>query len=371
MEYEKKLKGDKGIPSDSDGSSATDDEEEWGRRRQMMEEASDNEAEERESNLVMQEAKALDKAMEDRIVARKSSASSIGSTGSGLGMGPAWRSRYASRKRTGSLASNKTNGSFLSEDLVEEEEEQELLGIGGGYDTEGHQSRTEDSITSSPDDELVGTPRVLQSLASPGPRTARPPPSAPVWKTSFSIPPPPATAIRSTFELPSRPKLKNKPRPMSLSVLPPVLPSPITLVIETDEPLQTKVQPRTVKTSLTLPPVRQRAESRKLVPPPLHLRNSALRKASNSASDVASMVSTPSQTLFVFPPSPTLTTRTPSTMTLMSKVAGPVPFPSLSTPRVSTFRSKGRTRSFIGLGAPPTPTVAFSKVDVRGHVGLA
>jgi tyrosine-protein phosphatase len=37
---------------------------------------------------------------------------------------------------------------------------------------------------------------------------------------------------------------------------------------------------------------------------------------------------------------------------------------------VSTFHSKGRTRSFIGLGAPPTPTVAFSKVDVRGYVGL-
>ena len=319
----------------------------------------------------MQEAKALDKAMEDRIVARKSSASSIASTGSGLGMGPAWRSRYASRKRTGSLASNKTNGSFLSEDLVEEEEEQELLGLGGGFDTDSHQSRAEDSLTSSPGEELVGTPRTLNLLVSPAPRTARPPPSAPVWQTSFSIPPTPATAIRSTFELPSRPKLKNKPRPMSLSVLPPVPSSPITLVIETDDPPQTKVQPRAVKTSLSLPPVRQRAESRKLVPPPLHLRNSALRKASNGASDVSSMVSTPSQTLFVFPPSPTLTTRTPSTMTLMSNVVGPVPFPSLLTPRVSTFRSKGRTRSFIGLGAPPTPTVAFSKVDVRGLVGLA
>jgi len=364
LEYEKKLKGDKGTPSDSDPSSGTDDEEEWGRRRQMMEEASDNEAEERESNLVMQEAKALDKAMEDRIVARKSSASSIGSTGSGLGMGPVWRTRYASRKRTGSLASNKTNGSFLSEDLVEEEEEQELLGLGGGFDTESHQSRAAESVTSSPDDEHVGTPR---TLVSPAPRTARPPPSAPVWKTSFSIPPPPATAIRSTFELPSRSKLKNKP---GLSILPPVPSSPVNLVIETDEPLQTKVQPRAVKTSLPLPPVRQRAESRKLVPPPLHLRNSALRKASNSVSDMASMVSTPSQTLFVFPPSPTLTTRTPSTMTLMSNVVGPVPFPSLSTPRVSTFHSKGRTRSFIGLRAPPTPTVAFSKVDVRGHVGL-
>jgi tyrosine-protein phosphatase len=116
--------------------------------------------------------------------------------------------------------------------------------------------------------------------------------------------------------------------------------------------------------------VRRRAESRKLVPPPLHLRGSVLRKASTGSADLGAVAQTPSQTLFVFPPSPTLTTRTPSAMTLMSHHAGPVPFPSLSTPRVSTFHSKGRTRSFIGLGAPPTPTVAFSKVDVRGYVGL-
>lgn len=363
LEYEKKLKG---TPLDSDGSSGTDEEEEWGRRRRMMEDASDNEADERESNLVMQEAKALDKAMEDRIVARKSSASSFSSNGSGLGMRPAWRNRYVSRKRTGSIASNKTNKSILSEDLVEEEEEQDLLGIGGGFDTESHQSRAEDSLTSSPDDEHVGTPRTLSSLI---PSTFCPLPSAPAWQTSFSSPPP-ATAIRSTFELPSRPKPKNKPRPVSLNILPPVPASPITLVIETDELPQTTIPPRAVKPNLISPPVRQRSESRRLIPPSLHLRNSVLRKTSHSASDVTSMVSTPSQTLFVFPPSPTLTTRTPSTMTLLSNVAGSVPFPSLSTPRVSTFHSKGRTRSFIGLRSPPTPTVAFSKVDVRGYVGL-
>jgi tyrosine-protein phosphatase len=37
---------------------------------------------------------------------------------------------------------------------------------------------------------------------------------------------------------------------------------------------------------------------------------------------------------------------------------------------VSAFRSQGRTKSFIGLGAPPTPTTACSRVDVRGWVGL-
>ncbi|KAF9480065.1 hypothetical protein BDN70DRAFT_651182 [Pholiota conissans] len=378
LEYEKKLRGDKGAPSESDGSS--DDEEEWGRRRRALDEASDNEGEERESSLVMQEARALDKAMEDRIVARKSSMSSMSSTGSGMGMGPAW-SCYASRKRKGSVASSHTNGSFISEELVEEDEEQELLGLGRGFDTESRRSRTDESSTTSPDDEHDGTPRNVSTMGTPTPATARPPPSAPVWKTSFSIPPAPATAIRSSFQLPPRPKAKTKLRPTSLSILPPVPSSPITLVIEPEEP-QPSVPPRpavkvpvptppSAPPTLPPPPPRRRAESRRLVPPPLHLRSSVLRKASTSSSEgPAAAVSTPSQTLFVFPPSPTLTTRTPSAMTLMSHHAGPVPFPSLSTPRVSTFQSKGRTRSFIGLGAPPTPTVAFSKVDVRGYVGL-
>lgn len=396
----------------------------------MEEEGSDNEADERESNIVMQEARALDKAMEDRIVARKASTSSlsVSSNGSGFGMGPVWRSWYAAqRKRTGSIASM---GSFISEDLVEEEEEQELLGVGSGFDTESRQTE-ESSATSSPDDDHTGTPRNVSSLMGLPSRSAataatasRPPPSAPVWKTSFSIPPPPATAVRAGFNLPPRPKPKTKLRPTNLS-LPPVPSSPVTLVIETDEQptaeasqQETETQPqpsvkgsrlstsstissRTFTSSnststigskrsstgsssikststatsgtaqLALPPVRQRADSRRLVPPPLHLRSNVLRKASNSSADYAAMTATPSQTLFVFPPSPTLTTRTPSTMTLMSSAAaGPVPFPSLATPRVSTFQSKGRTRSFIGIGAPPTPTVAFSKVDARGYVGF-
>ncbi|PPQ76716.1 hypothetical protein CVT26_004377 [Gymnopilus dilepis] len=363
LEYEKKLKGDKGTP-DSDGSSGTDDEEEWGRRRQLLDEAaSDNEADERESSLVMQEAKALDKAMEDRIVARKGSASSMSSTGSGLGMGPAWRSRYGSHKRRGSVASNNTNTSFISENLVEEDEEQDLLGVGSGFDTESQQ-------TSSPDEEHDGTPRPVSSIATP--LTARPPlppPSAPVWQTSFSIPPPPKTAIRSTFDLPPKPRRKGPPA--GLNLLPPVPSSPVTLVIETDEPPPPAVEPRPASVpEVSLPPVRQRTESRKLVPPPLHLRKSLHKRSSSSSVDKPSLSATPSQTLFVFPPSPTLTTRTPSTMTLTSNLAGPVPFPSLSTPRVSTFHSKGRTRSFIGIGPPSTPTVAFSKVDARGYVGL-
>lgn len=373
LEYEKKLKGDTGSPA-SEEASSVDEEEEWGRRRRMMEENQSDEEDERESSFVMREAEALDKAMEDRIVARKSSASSLASSsGSGVGMGAAWRTRYGvTRKRAGSIASNMTNGSIISEDLVEEEEEEELLGIGGGFDDDRRRSPSaepeDSSATNSPDDELDATPQRINLF--PPRLTARPPPSAPVWKTSFNIPPPPATAIRSTFNLPSRPALKGKRRPPPLGILPPVPSSPISIVVDSDQPSSTLPKPLLPRApTLSLPPVRARTESKRLIPPPLHLRNSLLRK-STTASDSSSGLSTPSQTLFVFPPSPTLTTRTPSTMTLTSNMSGPVPFPSLSTPRVSTFRSQGRTRSFIGLGAPPTPTTAFSKVDARGYVGL-
>ncbi|KAJ7666402.1 hypothetical protein B0H17DRAFT_1162522 [Mycena rosella] len=350
LEYEKKLRGDSGEASGPESVMA-DEDEEWGRQRRMLDEVPTDDEDELESTLVMREAQALDKAMEDRVLARKASSSSVASSSSGVGMGAAWRSRYGARKRAGSIASNMTNGSsVLSEDLVEEDEEQELLGIGGGFDEE-RGSSAEPESTSSPDDDVRSTPR----------RPSRPPPSAPVWKTSFNLPMPPATAIRPSFDLPTKPKR----RPTPLGILPPVPPSPIKIVVD-DVDAPKKRATRTPLLSLQ-PPPRSRTESRKPAPPPLHLRSTVLKpKNQNPPSGLA----TPSQTLFVFPPSPTLTTRTPSAMTLTSNLNGAVPFPSLSTPRVSTFRSQGRTRSFIGLGAPPTPTTAFSKVDVRGYIGL-
>ncbi|KAJ7919149.1 hypothetical protein B0H13DRAFT_2187142 [Mycena leptocephala] len=353
LEYEKKLRGDNGQMSDTESVMAEEDEE-WGRQRRMLDEVPTDDEDEQESSVVMREAQALDKAMEDRILARKTSSSSVASSSSGVGMGPAWRKTYGSRKRAGSIASNMTNGSsILSEDLVEEDEEQELLGIGGGFDEErGSSAEPEYSSTSSPEDEVHTntTPR----------RPARPPPSAPVWKTSFSLPMPPATAIRPSFDLPTKPKR----RPVPLGILPPVPPSPIKIVVDGAETPDKRVSR---KPHMSLPPSRTRTESRKPPPPALHLRSSLLKpKSQNPPSGLA----TPSQTLFVFPPSPTLTTRTPSAMTLTSNMNSSVPFPSSSTPRVSTFRSQGRTRSFIGLGAPPTPTTAFSKVDARGFFGL-
>ncbi|SJL05985.1 uncharacterized protein ARMOST_09321 [Armillaria ostoyae] len=341
LDYERKLNG---SPSNSERSSIVDEEEEWGRRRRLLDEAP-SEPEDEENTFVMQEAKALDKAMEDRIVARKSSASStssMGSSTSGVGMGAAWRSRYGARKRTGSVAS-----SIFSEELVEEDEERSLLGVGGGFDeTSSFERDTSSSSTNSPDD--VDYRRST---------TSRPPPSAPIWKTSFSFAPPPS-ATRATFDI--TPKVKRRPVPL----LPPVPPSPTNVIVNSSPPKapkhhpspSTSPSPRPHKLSL-----RMRTESRKPAPPPLHLRHSVLNQARPQTSHAA----TPSQTLFVFPPSPTMG-RTPATMTLTSEG---VPWPAI-TPRVSTFRSHGRTRSFIGIAAPPTPTTAFSKVDARGYVGL-
>jgi hypothetical protein len=142
LEYERALKsGGANSPTLSDRSSIVAAEEaEWGRRRSMLDnDASDADVEEdRDVAEVAREARALDKAMEDRMLARKSSSSSVAS--SGLGMGVAWKSRYGGRRRTGSIASNLTNGSILSEDLVEEEEEEELLNVGGGFDNDSRES---------------------------------------------------------------------------------------------------------------------------------------------------------------------------------------------------------------------------------------
>ncbi|KAF6766378.1 hypothetical protein DFP72DRAFT_1039030 [Ephemerocybe angulata] len=357
-------------------------DEEWSRLRQAMAESDEEDGpEDVENSAIMQEARYLDKAMEDRIVARKTSSSSIGSNGSGIGMGPAWRSRYGgARKRTGSINSFNTNNSAISEDLLEEDEEEALLGVGGGFDSErpmDGRTAEESSASNSPDDDnddASDIPPFAPLTAKAFSPVLGPPPSAPAWRTSFqALPPPPATAVRSTFNLPPLPPVKGKRRPlsMSISVLPAVPSSPIVIEQDTTEP-----SPAPVASSLPAPrpfSVRKRAESTKLAPPPLHLRSSVLRRASQTYdASIAAGLSTPSQTLFVFPPSPTLTTRTPSTMTLTSEAAtGPVPFPTISTPRISTFRQKGgRKLSFIGVGSPPTPTVGFSKVDARGYVGF-
>ncbi|OBZ79132.1 hypothetical protein A0H81_00731 [Grifola frondosa] len=153
----------------------------------------------------MREARALDQAMEDRIVARKSSSSSIGSTG--LGMGAAWRNRYSGRKRTGSLASVLTTGSVLSEHLMEEDEEPELLGVGSDFD-----GKSLSGSSAEPTEDESSTASHTASYSNTiSPATARPAVRRspycgcrlpPLTKASFNLPPVPSTAVKSSFDVP-------------------------------------------------------------------------------------------------------------------------------------------------------------------------
>jgi tyrosine-protein phosphatase len=298
----------------------------------MLDDASDREDME-------QESKDLDKAMEDRILARKSSSSS---TGSGLGMGSAWKSRYSARKRTGSIASVMTSNSMLSENLVEEDEEQELLGVGGGFDgSSARPSPSDAHLQSDGSDGELGTTQV-----SPGG-----PSSAPSTRPSFKLPPVPATATKPTFDTSRRPMSKTRRRPTPLDILPTVPDSPVNVA--------------PTPTALAMP--RSRKESRATVPTSLPFRKpSQPAQPTQTANTHKPALQTPSQTLFVFPPSPTLSTRTPSAMTLTSNSVS-VPFPSTATPRP---RSDSRRRSLIGLMMPSTPTTAHARVDARGWVGI-
>lgn len=358
LEYEKALKGGGPSPAESDKSSfMSEEEKEWGRRRNAY---GNDEMDDRD-DIIQQEAKDLDRAMEERIIARKPSGSSVAS---GVGMGPAWRSRYG-RKRTGSVASIHTTGSVLSEDLVEADEEQELLGIGGGFD-EATEPRRSPSLSLSSESPGASEPSTQPSSCKAAPhrpplrsRSLDPVPSAPATKLTFNIHPLPATAVQSTFNFPAG---KGKRRPPPLGILPPVPPSPIT--------------PIAVQDNQETPRTRRRTPARKPAPPPLKLRGNTSQVAfpPKTTPSRQLIAATPSQTLFVFPPSPTHVTtalRTPSTMTITSNVQNiSYPFPSQPTPRVSTSRSHGRMRSFIGIGTSVAPTTAYSRVDARGWVGL-
>ncbi|KIJ45149.1 hypothetical protein M422DRAFT_167414 [Sphaerobolus stellatus SS14] len=371
LEYERTLNSGNNSPTLSDHSSQIASEEaEWGRRRQEMEAAPSAVEEDVENLAFMQEARALDLEMEHRIVARKGSqqsnfSSNTGSSGSGMGMGTAWKSRFGyGRSRAGSVASNFTNRSVLSEDLLEEDEEnmESMLDI------------PPDSSSGTPSTELTEEESRLSSLRTRRSRNglarmALPPPTAPAFKQSFgllpppsashtktsfgALPPPSAPASRQTFSLQAPPKKFQKRRPPPV-LLPPVPPSPVGVIAQEQENQPISSTPKKW--------LRQ-------APAPLRIPSTptSRRSSRSSATSSLSLAPTPSQTLFVFPPEESVST--PSTLTLTSNLTGGLGglFPSLSTPRVSTFRKEGRRRSLI-LATPPTPTIACSRVDVLGVV---
>lgn len=346
LEYQKRLKSDVGSVDSSELSppSLADEEEEWGRQRRLMDE------QERESTFVLHEAQALDKAMEDRFIARRSSSSSLCSSSSGYGMGPAWRIRYGSRKRTGSVASCRTNGSILSENLVEQDEEAELLGVGGGFDSEKNAEESSSSTT-SPDEDQDND----QS-------SSYVPPSASVHKTAFSI---------SSFNM-ARAVAKRRPPPIGLPTVPS---SPITIIVDsptTATAFKSPSKPSSPRLSISTPVQRVvdlpcTLPGRKRTSSSLQTRNKVLRKTRSTQDPLATPLTSMnmlSQTLFVFPPSPTAIS-TPSTLTITT-----TPNPSsIHFPSRSRAQSRGRPRSFISVGTPATPTTAFTKLNVRGYVG--
>jgi len=349
LDYERALKsGGTNSPTFSDRSSLiAAEEEQWGRRRSMLDnDASDADAEEdRDAAEVAHEARVLDKAMEERMLARKSSSSSIAS--SGLGMGVAWKSRYGGRRRTGSVASNLTNGSILSEDLVEEDEEQELLNVGGGFDNDSRESDAT-SPDSQCDEESANKLPFTPHTARPS--IQRNPSSGPISTQKF--PRLPASAIQATFDIPPLPRarltMKGRRRPQALSLLPTVPSSPIN--------------PGVIKPGP--PPQRTQAHTEPRISAPASLPS---RQTTPKPAVPSQPLPTPSQTLFVFPPSPnTLPSAAPSTMILTPSV-NTLAFPSMKTPRLLSRGPRGRPQSFI---VPATSTTAFSRVDVRGWVGM-
>jgi tyrosine-protein phosphatase len=394
LEYEKTFNSEATSPTESDrASSIAEDEAEWSKRRAALDEMSEDD-DERESLAIRREAEALDKAMEDRLLARKASNSSIGSAGV-VGAVPAWKQRYGQRRRRmGSLASMtsiRSSSSVLSENLVEEDEEAELLGLGSANENRSMGGSRSPSI--APEESPLDPP------SEPAPLTARPaamrfaapPMSAAPTKTSFSIPPPPMsaaptrtsfnippspiTAIRASFDLDSTPRPRTKRRPAPLvNMLPPVPSSPdVPEAVEEAQaagaPASLPAEPSPVAAVAPPPLRRTRTEAGRPTPPPLYLRTAP--KGSRLSSVPPS--SGPSQTLFVFPPSPkdrdtASQSRTPAAMTLMSHLQQ-VPFPSVASPRVASFQKAGRMRSYVALGVPATPTTACSLVDARGWFG--
>jgi tyrosine-protein phosphatase MSG5 len=373
LDYEKSLKNDATSPTESDrASSIAEEEAEWSRRRQALEEQADDD--ETENLVVRREAEALDQAMIDR--QRRDSVASTSSIPSPvvpmLGAVPAFKKRFV-RGRHGSKASISSIRSFssiISEDLVEVDEEAEVLGLGSAYDTGSRSPSVDESPVETPND-LEFTPRTARAGITFAPLSAAPTKlsfglvTAPAHKTEFgNLISPLRTATRLSFESDSTPRPKTRRRPPPLvDILPPVPSSP-----DVGQFVVADAQPATAAPAkLAVPPPRRaRTKSGQPTPPPLFLRS-----LSSNSNRVVPPSAGPSQTLFVFPPSPKnapAPSRTPSTMTLMSNLQQ-IPFPAVSPPRVATEEFHGRRRSFVALGLPSTPTTACSRVDARGWFG--
>ncbi|KAJ1311641.1 hypothetical protein OPQ81_010117 [Rhizoctonia solani] len=414
MEYERALTPRKGTPSVSSDGDELSEEEEWSRKRLAMErEEAEAEAAAAAEEDRTREAKDLDRAMEERMAAKKAGppAPLMLNPPPAPGL-PAWKNRFPSRKRAGSVHSTfTTSDSVISEDPEEGEDSED----GEANTTVAPHTRielvlgdeTSTSARTTTDEEVSPSAKFVENfsdtpkLLPPPPGKAGmkhkrsaslaisanslpslpPPPSAPAFKMSFGVPP--QTATRASFGPIPPPLLR---RPGTRGPTPPSAPAAkagfsfpapgsrapsIKSHSSTKRPTPLPTVPSSpvaVPTLATPKTARARPAPLRLpVTPPTHVT-------------VVPSSSAPQQTLFVFPPDRSHTACTPSTLTLTTMApkmesfanVGPVVTP---TPRKGSFgamRKPGAKRmSWLGTGAAPaTPTTACSRVDAKGWVGL-
>jgi tyrosine-protein phosphatase MSG5 len=338
--------------------------------------------------------------MEERR-ARKLSLASTSSTTSVTGLvvnSAPWRVRYGARSRAASMDSNltsKSSASVLSEDPLEEEDEDE--------ERDPTKVTTPDTDATDEDTHCFGM-HDRQFAPEPTPtalfKPSLPPPSAPPSKVSFGNPfcPPSATPHQVSFPssisgpsvasrrsnppritlttsiVPSPPSAqeltvkKEKRRPPPLKDVTPVIPFPsIQIVPEPSQNYHPNVA-SSVSSGMSSRSRRLSARLSSLVPFSIKNALSAVSSSKSSSSSMVTPTPSASQTLFIFPPSPRARgVSTPSVMTLTSTPLPSATSTGIQTPLAAGFRKRiDSQKSWIGLSAV-TPTTATTRVDVRGQ----
>ncbi|QRW05010.1 Dual specificity phosphatase, catalytic domain [Ceratobasidium sp. AG-Ba] len=411
LEYERTLSPKKDAASVTSEGTEASDEEEWSRKRLAMEREEEAEAAAAAEEDRTREARDLDRAMEERMAAKKAGppAPLLLNPPPAPGAGT-WRSRFPARKRAGSVHSTFTSSSsVISEDPLEDDEDSEegeanitvmppteIMLVANDESS----ARTTTDEEASPSAKFLerfadSTPKLLPpppgkagmkhrrsaSLAiAPSSLPPQPPPSAPAHRMSFGgIPPPPQTATRSTFGPIPQPPLLRRPSPRG--AIPPSAPagkSGFTFPTPGSRASSIKSYSSTKRTPLPTVPSSPVAVPTLATPKTARSRPAPLRLPVTPPAPHVAIVpssSAPQQTLFVFPPDRTHTACTPSTLTLTMMTPRVDSFAVTPTPRKASFgatkRGGMKRMSWLGMGAAPaTPTTACSRVDAKGWVGL-
>ncbi|KAF8761220.1 Dual specificity phosphatase, catalytic domain [Rhizoctonia solani] len=398
MEYERALTPRKGTPSVSSDGEELSEEEEWSRKRLAMErEDAEAEAAVAAEEDRTREAKDLDRAMEERMAAKKAGPPAPLMLNPPPASGPtAWKHRFPSRKRAGSVHSTfTTSDSVISEDPEEDDDSEDgepnitvvsqnrielVLG-----DETGTSARTTTDEEASPSAKFVANfadtaPKLLPPPGRAGMKHKRsaslaisanslpslpPPPSAPASKMSFgNIPVPPT--IRTSFS-----SIPPPPLPRRLGTRGPAPPSAPATKPGFSFPVPgSRASSIKSHSSTRRPTPLPTVPSSPVAVPTLATQDNPRAPCSSSVAcdttvqcDHRPFELGSSADIVCIPP--------------RSKVESFVnPGPGVTpTPRKGSFgatRKPGAKRmSWLGMGvAPATPTTACSRVDAKGWVGL-